>query len=50
MIKSKSPLLLKSGAASEGARELADRISAALAGDYPARPNSLGNVSGLGKP
>lgn len=31
MIKSKSPLMLKSGAASESARELADRISAALA-------------------
>lgn len=31
MIKSKSPLLLKSGAASESARELADRIRAALA-------------------
>ena len=31
MIKSKSPLMLKSGAASESARELADRIGAALA-------------------
>lgn len=31
MIKSKSPLFLKSGVASESARELADRIGAALA-------------------